>query len=107
MISGSCRLEAVARKRTRLSAVRLFCFLIGMVFQQIPPLLLLVSYYLFLLLVCVTRICGNEGGNVIRICGKAPKTCYPYMRGKLSQITQACGNKRFTAYNNSEVGGDT
>ena len=33
------------------SAVRLFCFLIGMVFQQIPPLLDLFRNYLFLLLV--------------------------------------------------------
>ena len=57
------------------SAVRLFCFLIGMVFQQIPPLLLLVSYYLFLLLVCVTRICGNEGGG-----------CYPYMRKSAENV---------------------
>ena len=39
-----------SRKEHRIvSAVRLFCFLIGMVFQQIPPLLLLVSYYLFLI----------------------------------------------------------
>ena len=78
-----------------------------MVFQQIPPLLLLVlitcSYYLYGLPVYA----GTKGGDVTRICGKAPKTCYPYMRGKLSQITQACGNKRFTAYDNSEVGGDT
>ena len=34
-----------------MSPAYLLCFLIGMVFQQIPSLLLLVSYYLFLLLV--------------------------------------------------------
>ena len=54
--------------------------------------------YLFLLLVCVTRICGNEGGGVTRICGNELKTCYPYMRGKLTRITQACGNKCFTGF---------
>ena len=35
------------------SAVRLFCFLIGMGFQQIPPLLLLVNLLFVLLLVSV------------------------------------------------------
>ena len=65
------------------SAVRLFCFLIGMVFQQIPPLLL----HEFLLLVLITCM-GSH-----------------FQRGKLYRITQGCGNKRFTASDDSGVGG--
>ena len=51
------------------SAVRLFCFLIGMVFQQNSSLLLLVNL-LFVLTIC----------KGVR-----------FARGKLPRITQACG----------------
>ena len=51
-----------------------------MVFQQIPPLLLLVSYYLFLLLVCVTRICGNEGGGMLPV----------YAEKRRKRVTRIC-----------------
>ena len=53
------------------SAVRLFCFLIGMGFQQIPPLLLLVSYYLFLLLVWGFTFSGELKGKVSTFSGKS------------------------------------
>ena len=75
------------------SAVRLFCFLIRMVFQQIPPLLLLEFLLLVLLLVCVTHYSGNERRHVTRYSGNGPKPCYPLQRGKPHRITQHCGNK--------------
>ena len=46
------------------SAVRLFCFLTGMVFQQIPPLLLLVNLLFVLLLVWVCALVEKSGGGM-------------------------------------------
>ena len=48
------------------SAVRLFCFLIGMDFQQIPPLLLLVNLLFVLLLVRGCALDELEGGGGVR-----------------------------------------
>ena len=76
------------------SAVRLFCFLIEMVFQQTPPLLL----HEFLLLVLITcmgfhfqRRIQREG--VATFSGNQRKMGFHFQRGKLYRITQACGNK--------------
>ena len=76
-------------------AVRLFCFLIGMVFQQIPPLLLLVNLLFVLLLVWVCALVEKSGGGVCALVEKSGKMGMRFGRGKLSGITQACGNKRF------------
>ena len=65
------------------SAVRLFCFLTGMVFQQFPPLLLLVSYYLFLLF-----IGWGESAKIHRLSSGVKA------RGKLTEITAVCGKCR-------------
>ena len=83
------------------SAVRLFCLFVGMVFQQIPPLLLLVSYYLFLLLYLYVLpvYAGTKGGmlpvyaekrrkRVTRICVEnSAKSHKPVEKNDLPPMT--------------------
>ena len=66
------------RKRNAPSAVRLFCFLTGMVFQQPPPLLLLDSYYLFLLLV----MCPESAKIWLVMCPESAKVGRFYVSRK-------------------------
>ena len=85
------------------SAVRLFCFLIGMGFQQIQPLLLLVNLLLVLLLV----MCPESAKIWLVMCPESAKIgrfyvsrkredlavlCVLKARGKLHGITAVCGN---------------
>ena len=78
------------------SAVRLFCFLIGMVFQQIPPLLLLVNLLFVLLLVRGCALDELERGGGCALDELEAVLGVRFGRGNLPGITQACGNKRFT-----------
>ena len=89
------------------SAVRLFCFLIGMVFPQIPPLLLLVNLLFVLLLV---RGCALDELERDRGCALDELESVlgvRFGRGNLHRITQSCGNKRFMASDDSRGWLDT
>ena len=87
------------------SAVRLFCFLIGMVFQQIPALLL----HEFLLLVLITcmgfhfqRRIEGEGFHFQR---KIEPVGFPLSAWKTPSNHTPLWNKRFTDSDDSGVGG--
>ena len=62
------------------SAVRLFCFLIGMVFQQIPSFLLLVNLLFVLLLVCVFGLPVFSGEGVFGLPVFSGERCVRFAR---------------------------
>ena len=101
-ISTGNRVRSVlARERTCLR----FAFAEGLFHRRRRSYYLFFYYLFFYYLFVLPVYAGTKGDGVTRICGNGLKTCYPYMRGQLHRITQACGNRRLTASDDSEIGG--